>query len=275
MVANVDQKTGGNSDDRLVGDMDTPVSPILAPPPLTQAAPEIFVPTEQQRLLHEADKLQQERVAALLHHVAGFRNGPEDENWDIDAYEKLTQIPGVALAPLAEMMQHGAAIRSQLEFFRAAQSDLEARLTAMTKERDTLRMSALVDERVKIVSAARTRNPVTLRGFGLQTPAHSSATPGSGASTSAHSATSATSRAPVASVMIQGQTKHLNDPPHPQHDPSVQNVGHVGGARGAIRRPERADSAKYPENDLWQIQALRRAAWLLRGVPRRSSRRCR
>jgi hypothetical protein len=202
MAANDEQNTGGSqSDNRLAGSTETPVSPILAPPPFTQVAPEIFVPSEEQRQLHERDALQQQRVADLLHHLAGFRNGPEDENWDSDAYEKLTQIPGIALEPLGVMMGHGAAIRSQLEYFQTAQTDLTAQLAAMTKERNRLVQSALVDERVRMVSAARVRNPVALGGFGLQTPATFGDTAGSGRSTSAQSATKQSSQDSVRSFL--------------------------------------------------------------------------
>ncbi|KAJ1423548.1 hypothetical protein B484DRAFT_465002, partial [Ochromonadaceae sp. CCMP2298] len=151
MAENDEQNTGGSqSDNRFAGSSETPVSPTLAPPPFTQVAPEIFVPSEEQRQLHAQDALQQQRVADLLHHLAGFRNGPEDENWDSDAYEKLTQIPGIALEPLGVMLGHGSAIRSQLVYFQTAQADLTAQLAAVTRERDRLTQSALIDQRVRM-----------------------------------------------------------------------------------------------------------------------------
>jgi hypothetical protein len=47
-------------------------------------------------------------MASLLSHIQAFREGPEIEGWDADAYEVLTQIPGLALGPLSTMLSPGA-----------------------------------------------------------------------------------------------------------------------------------------------------------------------
>ncbi|KAJ1391802.1 hypothetical protein B484DRAFT_408635, partial [Ochromonadaceae sp. CCMP2298] len=107
-------------------------------------------------------------MAKLLAHLQAFRQGPEVAGWDADAYELLTQIPGLALGPLAEMLAHGAAVREQLDDFTAQQTNLTAQLAAAVKERDTLRMSALIDKRIAAVSAARVpHDPSGSEGFTL------------------------------------------------------------------------------------------------------------
>ncbi|KAJ1419432.1 hypothetical protein B484DRAFT_400184, partial [Ochromonadaceae sp. CCMP2298] len=136
-------------------------------------------------------------------------DGPEIEGWDADAYELLTQIPGLALGPLNTMLSHGAAVREQLEHYNSLQDDLTTQLKAATAERDTLRMSALIDKRIAAVSAARVQNTPGSGGFTL----HSNfGTPGPEGPTSTLSAASATSSTLVTSVQIQGHTKHLSDP---------------------------------------------------------------
>ncbi|KAJ1387842.1 hypothetical protein B484DRAFT_460792, partial [Ochromonadaceae sp. CCMP2298] len=144
-----EQNTGETANDRL-NEQGTPASPGPNLPPFTQApGPETFVPTEEQRLRHEQDALQQTKMAALLGHIQAFREGPELEGWDADAYVLLTQIPGVALGPLTTMLSHGAAVRDQ-----NLQADLTAQLKAATAERDSLNLSALIDKRIAAVSAA-------------------------------------------------------------------------------------------------------------------------
>jgi hypothetical protein len=200
-----ENSTGETANDRL-NLQGTPASPGPTAPPFTQArGPETFVPTEEQRLRHEQDSLQQTRMATLLGHIQSFRKGPEVEGWDSDADAVLTQIPGLALRPLNEMLAHGAAVRDQLSHFNALQSGLAAQLQAATAERDALKMSA----RIAAVTAARTQDTPGSGGFALRSAfdPHGSEGP-----TSAMSATSATSATVVTSVQIQGHTKHLSNP---------------------------------------------------------------
>jgi hypothetical protein len=182
MAGSGEQNPGATGIDRLAGSPETPVTPNQAPPPFTQAAPETFVPSEEPRLRHEADALQQERMAALLHHLAGFRDGPEDPDWVADAYVALQQIPGTALRPLAEMIAHGAEVRARLDHFNAAQNSMNAALAEVIRERDALRWDAILNARVAAVSAARTRDPPASGGFGRHTQSLYGDTPGSGVS---------------------------------------------------------------------------------------------
>ncbi|KAJ1398013.1 hypothetical protein B484DRAFT_406794 [Ochromonadaceae sp. CCMP2298] len=135
--------------------------------------------------------------------------GPEIEGWDADAFELLTQIPGLALRPLNTMLSHGKAVREQLEHFNSLQYDLTTQLKAATGECDTLKMSALIDKRIAAVTAARVQDTPGSGGFAL----HSNfGAPGPEGPTSALSAASATSSTLVTFVQIQGHTKLLADP---------------------------------------------------------------
>ncbi|KAJ1393225.1 hypothetical protein B484DRAFT_408264 [Ochromonadaceae sp. CCMP2298] len=104
MAGSGEQNSGATSNNRLVGSPESPVTPFQAPPPFTQAKSESFVPSAEQRRRHDADALQQEKMGALLHHLAGFRDGPEDPDWEAEAYLALQQISGTALRPLTEMI---------------------------------------------------------------------------------------------------------------------------------------------------------------------------
>ncbi|KAJ1407849.1 hypothetical protein B484DRAFT_403703 [Ochromonadaceae sp. CCMP2298] len=205
-----DQNTGETANNRI-NEQGTPASPGPNLPPFTQAAPgpETFVPTEEQRLRHEQDALQQTKMSTLLGHIQAFRQGPEIEGWDAEAYEMLTRIPGLALGPLTTMLSHGAAVKDQLKDFEILQADLADQLKTATAERDSLRMSALIDKRIAAVSAARVQDTPGSGGFALHSNfgAHGPEGPHS-----AMSATSATSGTVVASVQIQGHTKHLSNP---------------------------------------------------------------
>ncbi|KAJ1396314.1 hypothetical protein B484DRAFT_472316, partial [Ochromonadaceae sp. CCMP2298] len=211
MSQSSEQNPGGETEHhRLHGSQDTPATPAAAvPPPFTQLGPEDVNPATEQERMHAADKIQQERMAELIGHLRDFRQGPEHADWDGDAYEALTRIPGLSLGPLTQMIGHASAARLQLDDFEAAQIAMQAKLDAVTFERNRLQAAALVDKRVAAVSNARVQNPPASGGFSL----HSRfGTPGSGESNSATSATSATSAPMVTSVQIQGRTMHLADP---------------------------------------------------------------
>jgi hypothetical protein len=207
-----DQNSGGageTANDRLGDQQGTPASPAPAPPPFTQRGPKTFVPSAEQQARHEQDRLQQEKMQALLDHISAFRQGPEQEGWDADAYALITQIPGQSLGPLTTMLAHGAAIRVKLEHFQEAQDNLTGRLATAELERDILKRDALIAQRIAAVSAARTRDTPRSGGFAL----HSNfGMKGPNSATSALSATSAASTTVVTSVQIQGHTKHLSDP---------------------------------------------------------------
>ncbi|KAJ1382726.1 hypothetical protein B484DRAFT_411370 [Ochromonadaceae sp. CCMP2298] len=210
-MSSADDQNSGEMANNRINEQGTPASPGPNLPPFTQAAPgpETFVPTEEQRLLHEQDALHQAKMSALLDHIQAFRQGPEIEGWDADAYEMLTRIPGLALGPLNTMLSHGAAVKDQLKDFEVLQADLTAQLKTATTERDSLRMSALIDKRIAAVSAARVQDTPGSGGFAL----HSNfGTHGPEGPTSALSASSATSAQVVTSVQIQGHTKHLSNP---------------------------------------------------------------
>ncbi|KAJ1437236.1 hypothetical protein B484DRAFT_428385, partial [Ochromonadaceae sp. CCMP2298] len=125
--------------DRLHGSQDTPATPAAVPPPFTQLGPEDIDPATEQQRLRAADTLQQERMALLINHLCAFRQGSEDADWDGDAYEALTRIPGLSMGPLAKMIGHAAAVRLQLDDFEAAQTAIQAKLDAVTFERNRLR----------------------------------------------------------------------------------------------------------------------------------------
>jgi hypothetical protein len=207
------ENSGGSEHDRLPGSQETPQTPSAAPPPFTQINPETDNdPTAEQRRLHEADTLQQERMATLIGHLRAFRQGPEHADWDGDAYEALTRIPGLALGPLAEMIGHGAEIRTRLDHFKESQSDLQDRLDAATFECRRLEAAALVEARVAAVTRARTYDPPASGGFALHSNFGAPGSGGPNSATSATSASSATSAPMVTSVQIQGRTMHLADP---------------------------------------------------------------
>jgi hypothetical protein len=71
-------------------------------------------------------------VASMMHDLEGFRQGPEMEDWDAEAYTMLMQIPGTALGSLADMLAHGVEIRKRLEHFNERQDSMRAALDAMT-----------------------------------------------------------------------------------------------------------------------------------------------
>jgi hypothetical protein len=142
-------------------------------------------------------------MAALIGHFSAFRQGPEHTDWDVEAYDALTRIPGLALGPLADMLSQGAEIRLQLDEFTSSQATMWSQLNSMTMERDRLKAAALVEARVAAENRARTYDPPASGGFALRS---SFGAPGSGASTST------TSAPMVNSVQIQGRTMHLSDP---------------------------------------------------------------
>ncbi|KAJ1398501.1 hypothetical protein B484DRAFT_438394, partial [Ochromonadaceae sp. CCMP2298] len=127
-----EQNSGEETEhNRLHGSQETPANPAAAiPPPFTQRGPEDIDPALEQQRLHTADTLQQERMALLIDHLRAFRQGPEDADWDGDAYEALTRIPGLSLGPLAQMIGHAAAVPLQLDDFEAAQIAVQAKLDA-------------------------------------------------------------------------------------------------------------------------------------------------
>jgi hypothetical protein len=126
MSSEGNENTGETANDRLQGSQETPLSPAVAPPPLTQRPPEEFQPSEEQQLQHAADTLQQEKMAALIGHLSAFRQGPEHVDCDVEAYDALTRIPGLALGPLADMLSKGAAIRLQLDKFISSQATMRS-----------------------------------------------------------------------------------------------------------------------------------------------------
>ncbi|KAJ1381392.1 hypothetical protein B484DRAFT_440852, partial [Ochromonadaceae sp. CCMP2298] len=167
MADEVPENLGGiSANDRLADQGDTPMSPMVGGQPNPGIERGRVYTAAELTVMHDRDEAHQIRCATLLTDLTAFCAGPGKDDFNEAAYNAICQIPGCSLEPVAVMLAHGAAVCRQLEEFTKSQRELQDRLAAAESERDRLKTSADMAERIRQVGLKTSAH----EGFTMNSP---------------------------------------------------------------------------------------------------------